>query len=107
MANQKALEELCVRMVSSTNEARICYLKSMQAARAQEMCAAADLLARGDEQYAVAHAVHVQLLQMEAGGTLDHVSLLILHAEDQLVSAETYKALAVEAGHIYQILADK
>ena len=53
MANQKALEELCVRMVSSTNEARICYLKSMQAARAQEMGAAADLLARGDEQYAV------------------------------------------------------
>lgn len=107
MEHQKNLEELCVRMVSATNEARICYLKSMQAARAREQDAASELLTKGDEHYAAAHDAHVRLLQMEASGTLDRVSLLILHAEDQLISAETYKVLAIEAGHIYQAIAEK
>lgn len=42
------------------------------------------------------HHVHLGLIQNEANGKKLEFSLIIMHAEDQLISAETIKDLAIE-----------
>ena len=42
------------------------------------------------------HHAHAKLIQKEATGEKIEFSLIMMHAEDQLISAETVKDLAVE-----------
>jgi PTS system cellobiose-specific IIA component len=49
------------------------------------------------------HNAHAGLLQQEAeGGPGSTLSLLILHAEDQLMSAEGFKTIAQEFIEVYK-----
>lgn len=101
---KKSIEELSLRMVTAVNESRVNYLQSIKASREGDFMRAERYITQGDERYADGHATHVELLQMEASGLVESVNLLLLHAEDQLVSAETYKVFALEALHLYQEL---
>ena len=47
------------------------------------------------------HDAHAGLLQKEASGE-SSVTILILHAEDQLMSAEGFKIIAQELIDVYQ-----
>ncbi len=104
MEHNKMMENISFQMVSSVNEARTLYLQAVQAARGGAFEQAAVLIEKGDAAYSVGHAAHTQLLQMEAAGETDTVNLLILHAEDQLMSAENYKVLAIECVHLYRAI---
>ncbi len=50
--------------------------------------------AEGEQFFLVCHANHGEMIAQEAGG--DHIdpSIILIHAEDQLMSAETFKILA-------------
>ena len=50
----------------------------------------------GEESFNGGHTAHGELIQKEASG--EHVvpTLLLMHAEDQLMSAETIKVMALE-----------
>ena len=43
-----------------------------------------------------AHQAHAELITNEANGNKTDVTLLLLHAEDQIMSAETIKIMALE-----------
>lgn len=107
MENKELLEKISFQMVSAIHEARTLYLKAIQAARGRDFAKAAELIQDGDDRYNAGHAAHTQLLQLEAGGEISKVNLLIMHAEDQLMSTETYKVLAIESIHIYQAIEEK
>jgi cellobiose PTS system EIIA component len=107
MDEKTVLEDISLQMISAINEARGYYLKAVQTARAKDFAAARKLIGDGDERYNAGHAAHLQLLQLEAAGNLSKVNLLIMHAEDQLMSTEGYKVLAVESIHIYEAIANK
>jgi PTS system cellobiose-specific IIA component len=44
----------------------------------------------------------MKLIQNEASGKKNEMSLLLVHAEDQLMSAEGFKILALEFIEIYK-----
>ena len=50
----------------------------------------------GEESFNGGHSAHGELIQKEASG--EHVvpTILLMHAEDQLMSAETIKVMALE-----------
>ncbi|MCI5774827.1 MAG: PTS lactose/cellobiose transporter subunit IIA, partial [Erysipelotrichaceae bacterium] len=56
----------------------------------------------GEKVFVEGHHAHAQLIQQEAAG--DHVNfhLLLMHAEDQLMSAEGFKTVAVEFIDLYE-----
>ena len=61
------------------------------------------LIKEGDEVFVEGHNAHASLLQQEAeGGPGSTLSLLILHAEDQLMSAEGFKTIAQEFIEVYK-----
>ncbi len=104
MEYNTVMENISFQMVSSVHEARTFYLQAVQAARGGEFEKATSLIESGDLAYQKGHAAHTQLLQMEASGQAEKVNLLILHAEDQLMSAENYKVLAAECIHLYKAI---
>ena len=52
------------------------------------------MIEEGDAAFIEGHDAHAGLLQKEASGEGNTVNLLILHAEDQLMSAEAFKTIA-------------
>ena len=104
MEYNTVMENISFQMVSSVHEARTFYLQAVQAARGGEFEKATDLIESGDLSYQKGHAAHTQLLQMEAAGQAEKVNLLILHAEDQLMSTVTLRDIANEMIENYRMM---
>ena len=54
------------------------------------------LIEEGNKMYAEGHKAHVEMIQKEASGESVETCLLLIHAEDQMMSAETFQVLAGE-----------
>ena len=93
----EGLELIAFQIISAVGTARSCYIEAIQAAKTGDYEQSAKLIAEGDESFALGHDAHAGLLTKEANeGQGSAVSLLILHAEDQLMSAEAFKTIAQE-----------
>ena len=98
----EGLELVAFQIISAVGTARSCYIEAIQAAKTGDYEDAQKLIAEGDEAFVEGHDAHAGLLQQEAAGTGSTVNLLILHAEDQLMSAEGFKTIAQEFIEVYQ-----
>lgn len=101
---EKNLEELAMvafQIIASVGTARSCYIDAIQKAKACDFEGAEAVIAEGDEAFVEGHDAHSTLLQKEAEGN-DVVCLLVLHAEDQLMSAEGFKTIALEMIDLYK-----
>ena len=91
------LELIAFKIISGVGAARSSYIEAIQAAKAGDYDRAEKLIAQGDESFVEGHDAHKGLLTREANdGQGSSVTLLILHAEDQLMSAEAFKTIAQE-----------
>ena len=97
----QGLELTAFEIISAVGTARSCYIEAIQEAKKGNYAAAAERIKEGDESFAQGHDAHAGLLTKEAEGE-NTVSLLILHAEDQLMSAEGFKIIAQEIIEVYQ-----
>lgn len=66
---------------------------------------AEEQIRQGDEAYTQGHHIHADLLTLDANGKLEESGLILMHAEDQLMSAETFRVLAVEFIEVYKKMA--
>lgn len=83
----------CFNIISEVGAARSSYIEAIDSAIAGDRDEASRLVAEGDECYARGHEIHTSLIQQEAAGQDVSFQLILLHAEDQLMSAETFKIL--------------
>ena len=98
----EGLELIAFQIISAVGTARSCYIEAIQEAKRGDYAAAEKLIGEGDAAFVEGHDAHAGLLQQEAekGGSV--VNLLLLHAEDQLMSAEGFKTIAQEFIEVYQ-----
>ena len=61
-----------------------------------------ELIKEGEELFVQGHTAHAQLITEEANGNKTEVQLLLVHAEDQLMSAEAFGILAKEFVELYK-----
>lgn len=99
-------EEKIFTIISTTGTAKSCYLKAVQESRDFNQEQAAALIKQGDEALIAGHKIHAGMVQQEAAGKAQAVSLLLVHAEDQFMSAEVIKALVNELIAVYDQLND-
>lgn len=97
----EGLDITAMQIISNVGTARSCYIEAIQEAKKGHYDEAEKLISEGDEAFAEGHDAHLQLLQKEAEGN-NVVMLLILHAEDQLMSAEGFKIIANELIDVYK-----
>ena len=100
----EGLELICFEIISSVGMARSLYIEAIQEAKAGNFEQAQGLIKQGDESFTEGHHSHAKLIQQEAGGEKIDFALLLLHAEDQLMSAEGFKILAAEFIDVYKRL---
>lgn len=88
------LELICFQMISNAGMAKSSFAESMQEAEAGHFDAAEEKIREGKDFLVNGHTVHAGLIQKEAAGEKTDLSLLLMHAEDQLISCETLELMA-------------
>ncbi len=96
------MELLCFKIISAVGEAKSDFIAAIEAAKQGDFAKAEELVKHGESVFVNGHTVHAGLIQKEAAGEKTEVCLLLMHAEDQLMSAETIKLLATELIEIYK-----
>ncbi len=97
------LENLAFKIISSVGTARSTYIEAIQKAKAGDLTRAEALIEEGSKLFLEGHHAHAVLLQRDANKKEDHyLPLLIIHAEDQLMSAEAFKTVALEFIDVYR-----
>ena len=99
----EGLELTCFQIISSVGMARSSYIEAISEARNGNFERARE---EGEEMFVQGHSAHAQLIQQEAGGNPVSPTLLLLHAEDQLMSAEGFKIIAEEMIANYKKIAE-
>ena len=93
-----------LEIISSVGQARNCYVQAIQEAKSKNYESCNDLIRQGNELYAKGHRIHQQMIQQEAGGDKVELNILLTHAQDQLMSAESFKILCDEFVDLYRRL---
>ncbi|HWS43711.1 MAG TPA: PTS lactose/cellobiose transporter subunit IIA [Pseudoflavonifractor sp.] len=97
------LEEIIMGIIVNGGGAKSKALEAIQAARAGDFPGAEALMCECEAALAQAHKVHTHLLTLETGGERDvTVTLLMVHAQDHLMSAVTTRDLALELVEVYR-----
>ena len=96
------METSCFGIITYVGTARSCFINAIQCAKKGDFQEADALISQGDEAYTQGHHIHADLLTLDANGKLEHGGLILMHAEDQLMSAETFRVLAAEFIDVYK-----
>ena len=100
----KPLEEIAFEIISSVGSARSSYIMAIDLAEEGKVEEALESIEEGKEFYNEGHKAHKELLTLLANGELPSIDLLLAHAEDQLMSAETFGILAERFVKLYKKL---
>ena len=92
----ECLELACFEIISNVGMAKTGYINAIHKAEEGEYEEAKKLIEEGNEHYAEGHKAHVEMIQKEASGESVETCLLLIHAEDQMMSAETFQVLGGE-----------
>jgi PTS system cellobiose-specific IIA component len=96
------MDLLSFEIITYVGSARSMYIDAIRAAKLGNFEEAEKLMVEGSEFFLKGHRAHAGLIQKEAGGEKSAYSLLLVHAEDLLMSAETFKILAEEFIALYR-----
>ena len=96
------MEEIILNIIMHSGEARSHSLEAISLAKAGEFDKAKELIIKADEEIGYAHTAQTSLIQGEAASEKIEFSLLLVHAEDHLMTTMTFKDLAVELIEIHE-----
>ena len=86
-------ELACFQIITYVGTARTHFINAIHCAKEGKYDEAAELIKQGDEAFSLGHNAHADLLTM--------------HAEDQLMSAESFRILADEFIALYKRIDEK
>lgn len=90
------LELILFQIISNAGEARASLFEALKASREEKFDIAEKCVEEAQESLLKAHKFHTKLIQQEASDEPVNVSMLLMHAEDQLMSTETLKDITKE-----------
>ena len=96
------LELTLFQIITAAGGCKSNYISAIAAAKQGRFDEAREMIKQGDDMMVVAHEPHNKLLMWEAQGRTDIVCVLLIHAEDQMMSCEVFKQLAVEFIDLYE-----
>jgi PTS system cellobiose-specific IIA component len=98
----EGLELICFQIISSVGTARSIFIEAIREAKEGNIQAARDMINEGAEIFTQGHHSHMELIQKEASGEKTEVNLLLIHTEDMLMSAESFRILSIEFIDLYE-----
>ena len=92
----EGLELISFNIISNVGTAKSMGMEALMKGKNGKIEEAENLLKEASTFMREGHKSHAELIQNEAKGNKQEFSLLLMHAEDQLMSAETILCLAKE-----------
>ncbi|SFD12449.1 PTS lactose/cellobiose transporter subunit IIA [Gottfriedia luciferensis] len=96
LVTKEELYNLSFQLILHSGNARSLSMEGMYAAKEKNFELAFEKLAEADREFSQAHRFQTQLIQAEAGGEDFDTPILLIHAQDHLMTAMTLKDLARE-----------
>lgn len=100
---ETSLEEISFQIILHAGNARSDAMEGMAFAREGKFTEAHDKIRDAEASFTEAHHVQTSLLQKEAEGNGVNPSVLLVHAQDHLMTAMTVKDLAQEIIHLHEM----
>lgn len=91
-----SLELVSFKIISAVGTAKSMYIEAMKIAEKGDFDLASQKIKEGESIFIEGHTAHGELIQKEASGETVVPNILLMHAEDQLMAAETIKIMALE-----------
>lgn len=100
--NKEQLYELSFHLIANSGNARSLAMEAIQECKKGNFEQAFEKLEEADSEFVKAHRFQTELIQKEAGGEKYDIPIILVHAQDHLMTAMTVKDLAIEIVEIYQ-----
>lgn len=102
MISIESMTENAMSIITYAGMAKSCYMEALYLAKEGKFLESDEKLREGDENSVQAHHGHGEILQKEMSTEEPQISLLMAHAEDQLMGAEMLKLVIKELIEIYK-----
>ena len=96
------MEEIILNIIMHSGEARSCSMEAIAMAKTGDFEKAKELIIKADEELGYAHSSQTSLIQGEAANDKIEFSLLLVHAQDHLMTTMTFKDLAMELIEVHE-----
>ncbi len=103
----EGMELIAFQIISAAGTARSMFVEALNLAKEGKTDEARQIISEGEECFTQGHKAHAELLSKSADGETIVMDLLMVHAEDQMMSAETYRMFAEELISLYEKLNSK
>ncbi|WP_300348248.1 PTS lactose/cellobiose transporter subunit IIA [Clostridium sp.] len=101
------MEEIIMNLISYSGEARSYAMEAIELAKTGDINAAKELIEKSVLQLAEAHKLQSNLIQFEVNGDKVEISMLLIHAQDHLMTTILLKDLANEIVDLYKKIDEK
>jgi len=96
------LEEAVMEIIVNSGHARSLCFEALQAARQGSAEEAQKLLQESDTFARQAHKMQTALIEQDAGEAKQPMTLIMVHAQDHLMTSILARELSAEIVHLYQ-----
>ena len=100
-------EEVSFEIIASAGQACSLAFEALGYARDNNFIKARELIEESKKESLLAHRCQTRLLTQEASGDHVDVDVLLVHAQDHLMTAQLARELIEEIINLYEIKADK
>lgn len=102
------IQEIAVQIIATVGSAKSHYIEAIQTAKRGDIKGARAMIESGTKEFNKGHSAHLKLLRQSAINNKNVAfSLILVHAEDQLMEAETFRVVAQDFIDVYERLDEK
>ncbi|MBZ2175382.1 PTS lactose/cellobiose transporter subunit IIA [Schnuerera sp. xch1] len=92
----EGMELLNFQIISNVGDGKSYLFQALKAAREEKFEDAEKYIELAEESLVKAHEIHMEILQKETQGKSIDISLLLMHAEDQMMTTELLRDMTNE-----------
>jgi len=96
------LQMLSFTIILHAGNARSYAMEAISLAKEYDFIAAREKIEEANKEFTEAHRYQTKLIQAEASGKKNEVTVILVHAQDHLMTAMTVKDLANEMIDMYE-----
>ena len=96
------LSELSFQLILHSGNARSCAMEAIALQKQGKSSEAQDKLKEAEEEFVAAHKIQTSLIQQEVNGEKFDIPMLLIHAQDHLMTSMTTKDLAIEIVELHE-----
>ncbi|RRN69281.1 PTS lactose/cellobiose transporter subunit IIA [Peribacillus simplex] len=96
------LSELTFQLILHSGNARSCAMEAIGLQKQGKSSDAQEKLKEAEDEFVAAHKIQTVLIQQEVSGEVFEIPMLLIHAQDHLMTSMTTKDLAIEIVELHK-----